>query len=108
MGDLLAGGRQDHGIQDEDLALDGPQFVSDLRRARGSLKMLLPLDYRVLCFAHGTPVRQDPVGKLRAYLSDDSVWERLRMKKDTAALTDEDKAHIALIRKLSGSATGAG
>jgi len=108
VGDLVAGGRRDLGIQDEDLALIGPQFVGDLRRARAALRKLLDLDFQVLCFAHGTPVREDPKRKLEAYLSDDSVWEELQTRKDTAVLTDEDRAHIALIDRLRREGTPRG
>ena len=105
VGDLLAGGRADQGIQDEGFALGGPLYVSDLRKARESLRKLLLLDFKTLCFAHGTPVRERPAEKLRSFLDSDSVWKLLEQAKASRDLTDEEKAEIALLRELNGGMT---
>ena len=81
VGDLLAGGRMDSGIPDGELALSGPRYVPDLIKARKSLYRLLDYDFEVMCFAHGTPVFENPKDKLKNYLDSDQVWEALEQFK---------------------------
>lgn len=101
VGDLFAGGRQDAGIENEDLELGGPLYVSDLGKARQTLRKLLTWEFETLCFAHGTPVRQQPYRKLKAYLEDDQAWEQLARRKIEHPLTEEERAEIALLARMN-------
>lgn len=101
VGDLLAGGRQDVGIPDGELAVCGPQYVADLGKARQSLRKLLDLRFDTLCFAHGTPLRDEAKGKLQEYLETDAVWEVLESEKANVTLSPEDQAEMRQIGILS-------
>lgn len=81
LGDLLAGGRMDAGIPDGEFAVEAPEYVSNLAKARKSLYRLLDFQFGIMCFAHGTPVRDNPYEKLQAYLDTDQVWENLEESK---------------------------
>lgn len=101
VGDLIAGGRQDQGIEDEDLALGGPLYVSDLGKARQSVRKLLTWKFETLCFAHGTPVKHQPYRKLGDYLENDSVWDEMAQRKLAHPLTEEERSEIALLNRLN-------
>lgn len=77
IGDLLSGGRKDCGIPEGELGLAFPDYVEDLAGSRRSMARLLEADYEDACFGHGTPIRERPKEKLRAYVESDDVWARL-------------------------------
>jgi len=84
------------------LELGGAYNVADLKKARNSLWKLLDFEFRILCFAHGTPVRQKPKEKLRSYLESEEIWQRLQEGKETISLTEEQWTGIRNRWKLSG------
>ena len=81
VGDLFAGGRLDKGIPDGELALIGPEHISDFLITRKSLYRLLGYHFEVMCFAHGTPVFDNPKDKLKQYLDSDHIWDTLESIK---------------------------
>ncbi len=77
IGDLLSGGRKDCGIPDGELGLAFPDYAEDLAGSRRSMARLLEPDYEIACFGHGTPIRERPKEKLRAYVESDDDWAQL-------------------------------
>jgi len=90
IGDLLAGGRKDHGIPDGDLGIIGPEYIRDLDKARQSLTKLLNYDYNTIVFGHGTPIFKNPKQKLQNYIEDNAVWGHLAELKETRPEPDID------------------
>ncbi len=78
VGDILSGGRMDMGIPEGEIGIIAPNYIRDLGAARQSLSSLLDLSFSTICFGHGHPVLVSPKEKLRAYLEDDRVWDKLR------------------------------
>ena len=60
------------------IALVDPLPMSPDERAETE-KLGMPT--HILCFAHGTPVRDAPRERLERYLASDSVWEALETEK---------------------------
>ncbi len=89
IGDLLAGGRKDHGIPDGELGIMGPEYIVNLNKARQSLAKLLNHNYNIMCFGHGTPIFKNPKKKLQDYLENDLIWEYLADLKRTRPVPDD-------------------
>ena len=82
IGDILSGARCDAGISDGELGIAFPEYVPDLSSIRRSLERLNGLEFDVLCFGHGKPVRQQPRKKLMELCESDEVWSRLEELKE--------------------------
>ena len=81
IGDILSGARCDAGIPDGELGIAFPEYVPDLDSIRRSLERLSGLEFDLLCFGHGEPVRRQPRKKLRKLCESDEVWSRLEELK---------------------------
>ena len=77
IGDILSGGRCDAGIPDGGLGIAFPEYVPELGSIRISLRRLIDLEFEVLAFGHGLPVRDDAKSKLREYTASEQVWTKL-------------------------------
>ena len=84
IGDMLSGGRQDAGIADGDLGIYAPEYIPNLEKARRSISTLLNYSYNLICFGHGTPIVDEPKAKLKRYIENDEIWERLALRKQNA------------------------
>lgn len=83
IGDILSGARCDAGISEEQLGIAFPEYIPNLRLIRKSLEKLQSLEFDVICFGHGDPVRQQPKEKLKEFIKSDEVWSELeKIKKE--------------------------
>ena len=82
IGDILSGARCDAGISEEQLGIAFPEYVPNLSSIRQSLDKLQSLEFDVLCFGHGDPIRQQPKGKLKEFIQSDEIWSELETMKE--------------------------
>lgn len=82
IGDLVSGGRRDLGIPDGEIGIPGPEYYVDLREARNSLRDLLALSFRLMCFGHGSPITSGAREVLGQFVASDAVWDRLQIMRD--------------------------
>ena len=82
IGDILSGARCDAGISEEQLGIAFPEYIPDLKLIRKSLERLQSLEFELLCFGHGDPIRQQPQGKLKEFIKSDEVWSELAKIKE--------------------------
>lgn len=81
IGDILSGARCDTDIPEEQLGIAFPEYIPNLRSIRKSLEKLQSLEFDIICFGHGDPVRRQPKGKLTEFIKSDEVWSRLEKTK---------------------------
>ena len=81
IGDILSGARCDAGIPEEQLGIAFPEYIPDLSLIRQSLETLQSLEFDILCFGHGNPIRQQPKEKLKEFIKSNEVWLELEKMK---------------------------
>ena len=82
VGDLLSGGRRDCGIPDGEIGFKDPAYLVDLAKARRSLKALLHLEFKILCFGHGEPILSKAKDVLRRFVECDVIWEEIERRRE--------------------------
>ncbi|RKU07227.1 hypothetical protein C6502_18320 [Candidatus Poribacteria bacterium] len=82
IGDILSGARCDAGIPEEQLGIAFPEYIPDLSLIRQSLATLQSLEFDILCFGHGNPIRQQPKEKLKEFIKLNEVWLELEKMKE--------------------------
>jgi glyoxylase-like metal-dependent hydrolase (beta-lactamase superfamily II) len=58
IGDTLCGGREDIDVPDGEIGIFSTHRITDPMRARDSLKRLAEIGCDLVCFGHGSPVRE--------------------------------------------------
>ena len=82
IGDILSGARCDAGIPEEQLGIAFPEYIPNLNSIRKSLEKLQNLEFDVLCFGHGDPIRHQPKRTLEKFIKSDEVWLELEKTKE--------------------------
>lgn len=82
VGDLVSGGRKDRGIPDGQVGIYAPQYLVDIEKARASLRILMDLEFDLLCFGHGSPLLNRAKQVLRQYIENDSIWKNLECERE--------------------------
>ena len=59
-----------------------PQYLVDIEKARASLRMLMDLEFDLLCFGHGSPILNRAKRVLRQYIENDSIWKDLECERE--------------------------
>jgi hypothetical protein len=75
MGDALCGPRSDIDLPPGHVGMFTTKHVRDVAVGRRTLERLCDLDFELLVFGHGDPVRQDPRVALRLFLESDPFWQ---------------------------------
>lgn len=81
VGDAVCGGRMDRGIPEGEIRIPLPglfYFPEGPRDARDPLRRVLDFPFSKMCFAHGSPVLDEPKAALRRFLEDEAYWDKLR------------------------------
>ena len=82
IGDILSGARCDAGIPEEQLGIAFPEYIPNLNSIRKSLEKLQNIEFDVLCFGHGDPIRHQPKRTLEKFIKSDEVWLELEKTKE--------------------------
>ena len=75
VGDAVCGGRADIGVPDGEIGIFTNQLeaISDRQKARNSLMKLMEYPFDAICFAHGTPIRQQAQAALQRFLDTNTL-----------------------------------
>lgn len=75
VGDAVCGGRADIGVPEGEIGIFTNQLeaISDRQKARKSLVGLMEYPFDAICFAHGTPIRQQAKAALQRFLDTDTL-----------------------------------
>ena len=85
---------KDCGIPEGELGFKDPAYLVGLAKARLSLKMLLQLEYDVLCFGHGTPILSEAKDVLKRFVECDTTWEEVERRREEGFLLNPELRNL--------------
>ncbi len=83
LGDALCGGRADIGVPDGEVSVYNVDYVPNADIGRSSLINLLEYPFEAVCFAHGTPILEDPKKAIQRFLDREKIWDQMKRSKET-------------------------
>ena len=76
IGDALSGPRSDVGIPAGQVGMFSTKHVKDPAAAKRTFEELCNLNFGILLFGHGDPVRSDPREAIRLFLGSHPLWNQ--------------------------------